>query len=834
MRNRGVMRPGLRNFAAIFLLGIAAFLASQIGMFARIDNTFREWRFGNHFTQASGEIVFVDIDARSLHEVGRWPWPRWIHGGLLDRLIEYGAYDVAFDVDFSSRSNEEADKEFAAALERAGGFTYLAALQQIGFSPNGEPQLITNFPLPIFREHSEIALVNVEPKFDGLIWDFAKYGRVGDDIVPSLPTIFAPKEETSKDNFYFIDYSIDMDSIDRIPAIDLLNGEIEPARIENKKVLIGASAIELGDFLEVPSYGRIPGPIVQILAAETRLLNRELTEGEPLLQWLMFMLLCLILARLKQPSVIGLGAGLIFSILLVEAGAYYLQAYQLMMLETFWFQVACALAYLLKIFDAMDLQKLVMRRVTGENTRMQKILDRVITDNFDGVVIIDSDRRILAASKPAEKILSMREHLVGASCSVMPERVLQDINKAFYTATEFRENPQVPEVFVLKYDEKGEPSLVIEYTVAVSRVSKLSADGKNQLDDFVACLTFREITHRYNHQKRMDYLANHDMLTGAYTRSRLETEIKAYVNKVSGEQQQLTMMLLDLDRFKNVNETLGHAAGDKLLVEVANRLNNLGLYAVARLGADRFAALTPKEMSYAEAEEFANDIIAAITEPYVLDDHRALIGVSIGMTDTNNSGYGAKELIAQADMALSEAKDIPGNSFFLFKEELNERISDRQRIEMALIDSVAKNQLYLHYQPQVDLADGECLGAEALVRWKHPELGTVRPDRFISVAEDSGMIIEIGRWVLEKACQDAMLWPTPGKLAVNVSAVQFEYGDVVAAIKTALEKSKLPVERLDIEITESVFVTKQDKFIETLNQIVDMGVGVALDDFGTG
>ena len=828
------MRPGLKKFAGMFLLGVAAYLASQLGFFRNIDGAMQEWRYGHHQIEPSGEVVFVDIDARSLNEMGKWPWPRWIHGSILDKLVELGAFDIAFDVDFSSHSTPAADQEFADALERAGGFTYLAALQQVGIGTNGQAELITNIPLPKFREHAELVLVNVEPGVNGQVWEFPKFGYSNDEVLPSLPTALAPKEETNRDNYFYINYSIDANKIKRISVIDLLNDKIDESAVLDKKVIVGASALELGDTLTVPSYGRIAGPLVQALATETRLLNQELFEYSPFLPWALFLLTCVILVRIKRANVLLIGALLAGVAVMVEAVALYLQSNYNLLQPTFWFHIGVAFTFLLKIFDAMDLQKLVMRQASGKASRMQAILDRVVTDNFDGVVIIDSSRKILAASVPAEQMLSMREHLVGASCSVMPERILQEINQAFHTAEQYRENPKTPKTYILRQDENGEPELVIEFTVAVSTVRQLSEDGKREVDDFVACLTFREITHRYLHQKQMDYLANHDVLTGAFTRTRLENEIASFVEQGGDQPNTMTVILLDLDRFKNVNETLGHAAGDELLREVANRLNATGLYAVSRLGADRFAALRPGEMSYEEIDVFAEDLISHIVKPYELDEHRALIGVSIGMTDTNNSGFGAKELISQADMALSEAKDIPGNSYFLFKQELNERISDRQRIEMALTDAVKKDQLYVQYQPQVDLSTGKCIGSEALVRWKHPEMGTVRPDRFISVAEDSGMIIEIGRWVLEQACMDAMQWPEPGKIAVNVSAVQFEYGDVVQAIRDALEKSNLPVERLDIEITESVFVTKQDKFIETLNQIVDMGVGVALDDFGTG
>jgi len=829
------MRPSLKNFAAIFLLAIASFMASQNGFFRGIDNTFREWRFANHSVEATGGIVFVDIDARSLHQIGQWPWPRWVYAGVLDKLVELGADDVAFDVDFSSRSSTENDLVFAEALKKAGGFTYLAALHQLGFDTNGEPKIVTNLPLELFREHAELALVNVEPSEDGLVWNFANFGFIGDRIVLSLPTLFSPRAEETSEKYYSIDYAIDLDSIDRISLIDLLNGQVAENRVMGKKIIIGASAIELGDLLGVPRYGRIPGPLVQVIAAETRLQNREIQDAGPVFGWLIFFVFAFFVSRLRKPHVFGLAVFFVSTSICLEIIANFAQAHAPVFSDTFWFHLSLALIYILKVLEAMDFQRLLVRRVSNENSRMQIILDRVIADNFDGVIIINSEMTVLAASRPAEQMFSPRQTMTGANVSLLPDKLFHEVSTAIERARQQREHTAVPEVFVLESNADGEPELVIEYSVTVSTINRVKdVAARKSVIDYVACLTFRDITHRYNHQKRMDYLANYDSLTGAFTRTRLEEELSKFIGDVSETPQPLTVVLLDLDRFQNINETLGHAAGDGVLQEVARRMNEIGIYTVARLGADRFAGTIPRVMTQDETNAYAEMLVATITKPYALDGHRALIGVSIGMTDTQNSGYSPNTLISQADMALSEAKDMPGNSFFLFKNELNDRIRDRQRVEMALLDAVEKNQLHIHYQPQVDMQSGLCIGAEALVRWQHPEMGAVRPDRFISVAEDSGMIIEIGRWVLEQACIDAMKWPKPGKLAVNVSAVQFEYGDVVGAIKHALEVSELPVERLDIEITESVFVTKQDKFIQTLNEIVDMGVGVALDDFGTG
>lgn len=432
------MRPSLRNFAAIFLLGIAAFMASQNGFFKGIDNTFREWRFSQHHVDATGDIALVDIDARSLHQLvcGH---ARWVYAGALSKLTELNAYEVAFDVDFSSRSTPENDAEFTKALEDAGGFTYLAALQQLGFGTSGDLQLLTNLPLPEFREHSELALVNVEPADDGLVWQFAKYGMIEERIVPSLPTVFSPKTESSQKNFFYIDYAIELESIDRIPFIDLLNGHVDPSRVEDKKIIIGASALELGDLLEVPHYGRIPGPLVQVLAAETRLLNRELSDAGSVLAWIVFIVLAGIVAQFRRPPIIRMAFAFIAVSLAVEFVAMELQAQFQLLSDTFWLHLGIVLTYILKVLEAMDIQRLLVRKVSGENSRMQAILDRVIADNFDGVIIIDSDLMVLAASTPARQMLGLRSTFVGSTSSVLPEKLFQEVTTALELAKQNRE-----------------------------------------------------------------------------------------------------------------------------------------------------------------------------------------------------------------------------------------------------------------------------------------------------------------------------------------------------------------------------------------------------------
>ena len=264
------------------------------------------------------------------------------------------------------------------------------------------------------------------------------------------------------------------------------------------------------------------------------------------------------------------------------------------------------------------------------------------------------------------------------------------------------------------------------------------------------------------------------------------------------------------------------------------RLESLGVLAVGRVGGDSFALARQGLVTAPYAKRFCDSVIARLCEPYVFDGRRAVLSAHAGLTTTAISGFAGDVLLSHADMALSVAKTIPGNAVEMFEPALDQRLADTQEMEAALREGLEHGQFSIAYQPQVRLSSGEIIGVEALLRWQHPTLGQVPPDRFIPVAEETGIIVELGRFVLETACSDVAGWPEHVRLAVNVSPVQFEIGDVLKDVRAALAQSGLAAGRLDLEITEGMFVAKGHPVTLGLERLRLLGIGVALDDFGTG
>ena len=367
----------------------------------------------------------------------------------------------------------------------------------------------------------------------------------------------------------------------------------------------------------------------------------------------------------------------------------------------------------------------------------------------------------------------------------------------------------------------------IEYTVTRSDVPGRSAETARR----VVCVTFRDVTERDAAGQRLRYLADHDPMSGALSRHRLVQLVDEALGKPGGA---MTMILVGLGRFKAVNATLGHAYGDQVLKQVAERLVAQH-FMVARIGGTTFALATPGTLQPGALAEVCRDLTMILSEPYVLPGgHRAVVTASVGGTTSVLSRGGAEVMLRHADMALAASRRLPGSEAALFDPAMETRVTDAQELQLALRDALAAGQFHLVYQPQFSLASREPVGAEVLVRWQHPKLGDISPARFIPVAEETGLVLELGRWVLGAACREAAAWPGTARLAVNVSPVQFELSDVLSQVVEALAEFRLPPERLEIELTEGVFVAGSIEVTDTLNALRKLGVRVALDDFGTG
>ncbi len=331
-------------------------------------------------------------------------------------------------------------------------------------------------------------------------------------------------------------------------------------------------------------------------------------------------------------------------------------------------------------------------------------------------------------------------------------------------------------------------------------------------------------------EDRLRYLARHDPLTGTLSRTNLVEHIAA----LGETRRDIAVIAIDLRRFRAINDSLGHSEGDELLKQVARRLAGLAPDGIARLGGDSFIALAPA-MEPHRLLGFCAAMVQVLASPYELPNgHRVTIAACAGVTTSLTSGHDPETLLRHADMALWAARTRPGSAVEHYSSEMSDRLADSQTLDLALRAAISRRALSLAYQPQIDPQTGRMTGVEALARWHDQALGQVSPARFIAVAEETGLIVEIGRWALETACRDAINWPGDIRVAVNVSPVQFELSDVAADVRAALDRSGLDPRRLDLEITEGVFVKNAAAATATLERLRGLGIGIALDDFGTG
>lgn len=468
----------------------------------------------------------------------------------------------------------------------------------------------------------------------------------------------------------------------------------------------------------------------------------------------------------------------------------------------------------------------ITARVRAEEAlRRRTDLLQAIVDNFPGgISLVDDNLDVVMSNRQLRKILDLPDDLFEQGPPRIEDLFRFNACRGEYGPGEVEEQvaARIAEVRAPKqqrFEHERHDGTVVEV-----RMVPLEHGG---------CLRiFADVTERRRNETRIAHMARHDGLTDLPNRMLLRERLEEAIAGKKG----FALLYLDLDRFKLVNDTFGHPAGDSLLKTIAKRLCDCvrDRDTVARLSGDEFAIVQVSATTPKDAAALAQRIAGIMNAPFDVAGHQMFVGVSIGIATWPSDGEDPDQLLKNADLALYRAKSDGRGTYRFFEPEMDARMRARRDLELDLREAMAKGEFELDYQPIVDLASNEVSSCEALLRWRHQRRGRVSPADFVPLAEETGLIVPIGEWVLRQACADAVSWPEHVRLAVNLSAVQFKGHNLVQMVFNALASSSLEPQRLELEITETVFLHDTELVLSTLHQLRSLGVRIAMDDFGTG
>jgi diguanylate cyclase (GGDEF)-like protein/PAS domain S-box-containing protein len=444
-----------------------------------------------------------------------------------------------------------------------------------------------------------------------------------------------------------------------------------------------------------------------------------------------------------------------------------------------------------------------------------------------GLCFFDNELKLIICNKRYGEMYGL------ASEQVKPGTTLRDILEARVRAGTSRED--AAHYVESRFEEVSR--LQPFHAIDLLRDGRVIAIDHQPTRDGGWVAVLQDVTKQKRIESKISYLAHHDALTDLANRALFLEKVEEALVRMHRHNEPFSILLLDLNEFKAVNDWLGHPVGDELLRMVAQRLRacTRDVDVVARLGGDEFAVLQALEDGQQDSGSgLAGEILDAVCAPYKLSGRDIVIGTSIGIVSAPRDGRAAEELLRNADLALYKAKSEDRSVCCVFQHAMGVEAQKRYTLESDLRDAIAREEFELCYQAIVDVHTHNVCGVEALVRWNHPGKGVIQPDVFIPLAEATGLIVPLNEWILSRACRDAALWPANIKLAVNLSPMQFRSGNLVATVASALSQSALPPKRLELEITESVLLHHNEKNIATLRELQALGINIALDDFGTG
>lgn len=833
------MRLGrLTRAISVSLLLLLSLWLPGVGTVERLDSQLIDFRAANAPRAASDRFVYLAIDKESLDHVGTWPWPRSIHAEIIDRLVAAGAGDILLDIDFSTPSRPAEDQALSAALIRAGGGVILPVFLQRQNVDNPFSATITK-PIPEFAENAWLAAADASLTEAGQFRAFDTFRGMNDENFTSVAVVLSALPEAGLPEQIGIDFSIRPDTVRVISVADLLRNKVSADMLAGRSVVVGAYSTELKDQFPVPIYGILSGPMLHILAAETLLQDRV---PQPLVSWPIYLItgLLVIAATIwrRLTSIPVVAAIAVVISVASELAAYFLQKQWSLILPTATIHLILALGFTALLAAKLDLTTLLAELASAEKRNSRRILKRIIQDSVDAVFIVNDQGTIIDLSRTAGSLsCSSWEPRRGSDfCEGAPAVLVAALRRSIAAFTEGNRNaPAIQEEFDLVCDGQK------KHVEAVLTLSSLEQSGSGSDEghgrSYAACITMRDITARKVYEAKLRRLSQLDDLTGALNRRELINRIR----ESAEEEKTLAVFAIDLHRFSTVNATLGRYTGDQVLQAVSRRLMaaarnisevpDVGL--VGRLGGDVFcvvlAVSADNPLSF-----YADKIVGVFSKGINCGSSRIDVSVRVGAALASDVAGGPASWIDAAEAALDQAKKVGGAGWAVHTPVEAAAEARTRRLEKDMRPALKRGEFFLVYQPQVDLKTGAIVGAEALIRWQHAELGLVSPMDFIGIAEANGFICDLGRWALEEACREAVHWPSDLTVAVNVSAVQFAGSDVREDVLRALQVTGLPPGRLHVEITESTFALDAKKLLEDMKRLKALGVTIALDDFGTG
>ena len=795
-----------------------AVLAELSGIFWGAETLLRDLRASQFQRPVSGEIVFVAIDATSLGEVGTWPWSRQVHATLVDRLAQSGASEIFFDIDFSFASDAPGDRAFADALDRAGNVSLPIFVQPDRI---GSSDIVVNRPLEEFAAVTWPVIVNIAGDHQGLVRDYPFGRSIDGAFAPSAAAALSGRYEATSESFD-MNFSIDPVTMPIYSAFDVIEDRIPRQAIDGRVVIVGSSAIELGDFFSVPVHGVLPGAVIHALAAETLIQSAVPFEAGAEFPLAVLAALAFLLQGRRFDGTGRFLLAFLLSLVAAEAIVSGLAAQAAIIVPTAVSYLTLGAFSVWLLATRLNIRDWIIRRQSTEIEGTQALLRQVFHDSLDAIVVADEGGEIVMQSRSAEALFGTDSD----GRITIPASLKRKLVKA--TAASDDCAP-----ITLQEAQVGcrDGLRHLEFSITPSSVASLK--GKRSVKHRIATLSVRDVTALREREEEIAYLSSYDALTGALRRHTFLEFI--LLRQEAGET--FAVFVLNLCRFKTVNAVLGRSVGDAVLTETVTRIERagLGLSAVARLDGDTFAVFSEKEVDADGAAQLAGRILGLFDTSFAAHEANAKLTARIGyVVIPSDSDLTPTAVLSRAEEALDAARSADTQ----LPQPYNTKQSEKQRrareIERAMDGALERDEFVMTYQPQHRLPDCQLIGSEALLRWNSDTLGSIRPDEFIEIAEQSGFIVDLGKWILRQSMSETLQMPGELSVAINVSGAQFLGNDVVRDVTRALSETGFPASRLWLELTETVVMSSSDQIADYMRDIQFTGASWALDDFGTG